>query len=132
MVQLVAVAGTGESQDHRKPISRRIAGLTELSVELEDGHRGHGGGTGLVRDAQTAIPSGQLVLAAVAPGNEASVRALLSAGFIPSAPSSRRPVAGDDQHADNTNKTALPGTRRHDRHDSHASLVISENAGELG
>jgi hypothetical protein len=64
-------------------ISRGIAGLTELSFELEDGHRGHGGGTRLVRDALTAIPSGQLVLAAVAPGNAASVRALLSAGFVP-------------------------------------------------
>jgi len=132
MAQLAAVAGTGESQDHGKPVSRRIAGVTELSVELEDGHRGHGGGTGLVRDAQTAIPSGQLVLAVVAPGNAASVRALLPAGFIPPwAPSSCPPVAGDEQHADNTNKTALPGTRRHDRHDDHASLV-SENAGELG
>jgi L-amino acid N-acyltransferase YncA len=64
-------------------ISRGIAGLTELSFELEPGHRGHGGGTGLVRDALTAIPAGQLVLAVVAPGNAASVRTLLSAGFIP-------------------------------------------------
>jgi hypothetical protein len=64
-------------------ISRGVAGLTELSFELEPGHRGHGGGTGLVCDALTAIPAGQLVLAAVAPGNAASVRALLSAGFIP-------------------------------------------------
>lgn len=60
-----------------------IAGLTELSFELEPGRRGQGGGTGLVRDALTAIPSGELVLAAVAPGNAASVRALLAAGFIP-------------------------------------------------
>ena len=51
--------------------------------------RVHGGGTGLVRDALTAIPAGQLVLAGVAPGNAASVRAPLSAGFIRSAPSSR-------------------------------------------
>ena len=64
-------------------ISRGIAGLTELSFELEGGHRGQGGGTGLVRDALTVVPSGQLVLADVAPGNAASVRALLSAGFIP-------------------------------------------------
>jgi hypothetical protein len=64
-------------------VSRGIAGLTELSFELEPGRRGHGGGTGLVRDALTAIPAGQLVLAAVAPGNAASIRALLSAGFIP-------------------------------------------------
>lgn len=64
-------------------ISQGIAGLTELSFELEAGRRGQGGGTGLVRDALSAIPAGRLVLAAVAPGNAASVRALLSAGFIP-------------------------------------------------
>ena len=64
-------------------ISQGIAGLTELSFELEPGQRGQGGGTDLVRDALSAIPDGELVLAAVAPGNAASVRALLSAGFIP-------------------------------------------------
>jgi len=64
-------------------ISRGIAGLTELSFELEPGRRGQGGGAGLAADALTVIPSGQLVVAAVAPGNAASVRALLSAGFVP-------------------------------------------------
>jgi hypothetical protein len=64
-------------------LSRGIAGLTELSFELEPGRRGQGGGAALVRDALSAIPSGQLVLSAVAPGNAASVRALLAAGFAP-------------------------------------------------
>jgi hypothetical protein len=64
-------------------ISRGIAGLTELSFELEPERRGRGGGAELVRDALTTVPSGQLVLAAVAPGNAASVRALLAAGFVP-------------------------------------------------
>src|SRR5579859_4067841 len=64
-------------------ISQGIAGLTELSFELEPGRRGQGASSTLVRDALTAVPSGQLVLAAVAPGNAASVRALLSAGFAP-------------------------------------------------
>ena len=64
-------------------ISRGIAGLTELSFELEPQCRGRGGGAGLVRDALSAVPAGQLVLAAVAPGNAASVRALLAAGFVP-------------------------------------------------
>jgi hypothetical protein len=64
-------------------ISCGIAGLTELSFELEPRRRGQGGGSALVRDALTAIPAGQLVLAAVAPGNAASVRALLTAGFVP-------------------------------------------------
>jgi hypothetical protein len=64
-------------------ISRGIAGLTELGFELEPARRGQGGGTELVRDALSTVPSGQLVLAAVAPGNAASVRALLAAGFVP-------------------------------------------------
>ena len=64
-------------------IGRGIAGLTELSFELQPGHRGKGSGTELVRYALTAIPPGQLVLADVAPGNAAGVRALLLAGFIP-------------------------------------------------
>ncbi len=64
-------------------ISRGIAGLTELSFELEPGRRGQGGGARLVADALGVVPAGQLVVAAVAPGNAASVRALLSAGFVP-------------------------------------------------
>jgi hypothetical protein len=64
-------------------ISRGIAGLTELSFELESAQRGAGGGTQLVADALTTIPADQLTMAAVAPGNAASVLALLSAGFTP-------------------------------------------------
>jgi hypothetical protein len=64
-------------------VSRGIAGLTELSFELEPERRGQGGGARLVRDALSTIPAGRLVLAAVAPGNAASVRALLAAGFVP-------------------------------------------------
>ena len=64
-------------------ISRGIAGLTELSFELEPGWRRQGGGAGLAADALGVVPAGQLVVAAVAPGNAASVRALLSAGFVP-------------------------------------------------
>jgi hypothetical protein len=64
-------------------VSRGIAGLTELSFELEPERRGHGGGAGLAADALSILPAGQLTVAAVAPGNAASVRALLSAGFVP-------------------------------------------------
>jgi GNAT superfamily N-acetyltransferase len=64
-------------------ISRGIAGLTELSFELEPARRGAGSGTQLVSDALTAIPAGELTVAAVAPGNAASVRTLLAAGFTP-------------------------------------------------
>ena len=64
-------------------ISQGIAGLTELSFELEPGRRGRGGGSQLAADALGMVPAGQLAVAAVAPGNAASVRALLSAGFLP-------------------------------------------------
>ncbi|HEX7266438.1 MAG TPA: hypothetical protein VF256_03330 [Streptosporangiaceae bacterium] len=64
-------------------VSRGIGGLTEVSFELEPSRRRAGGGVALARDALSAIPCGQLAVAAVAPGNAASVRALLSAGFVP-------------------------------------------------
>lgn len=64
-------------------VSKGIAGLTELSFELEPGQRGRGGGAQLARDALSAVPSGQLAVAAVAPGNAASLRALLAARFAP-------------------------------------------------
>jgi hypothetical protein len=64
-------------------ISRGVGGLTELSFELEPARRGSGNGATLVSDALTAIPAGDLALAAVAPGNAVSVRALLTAGFLP-------------------------------------------------
>ncbi len=64
-------------------VGRGIAGLTELSFELEPARRREGSGAELISDALTAVPAGQLAVAAVAPGNAASVRALLSAGFVP-------------------------------------------------
>jgi len=64
-------------------LSRGIAGLTELSFELEPGHRGTGGGAQLVGNALSAVPAGQLTVAAAAPGNAASIRSLLAAGFTP-------------------------------------------------
>jgi hypothetical protein len=64
-------------------ISEGLAGLTELSFELEPGQRGQGGGAKLIRDALSVLPAGELAVAAVAPGNAASLRALLAARFTP-------------------------------------------------
>lgn len=64
-------------------ISKGIGGLTEIGFELEPGRRGSGVGAGLVRDALGTIRDGEIAVAAVAPGNAASVRALLTAGFTP-------------------------------------------------
>jgi hypothetical protein len=64
-------------------LSTGLAGLTELSFELEPDQRGGGQATGLIRAALATLPAGELVVAAVAPGNAASLRALLAAGFTP-------------------------------------------------
>ena len=41
-------------------ISTGIAGLTELSFELEPGHRGAGGGARLASEVLSTVPSGQI------------------------------------------------------------------------
>jgi hypothetical protein len=64
-------------------VSRGLGGLTELSFELEPQRRGTGSGATLISDALSTIPAGQLVVAAIAPGNAASLRAALTAGFVP-------------------------------------------------
>jgi hypothetical protein len=63
-------------------LARGVGGLRELSFEVDAAQRG-GAGAPLVRDALSTVPSGELVVAAVAPGNAASLRAVLSAGFTP-------------------------------------------------
>lgn len=62
-------------------LGRGIAGLTELSFELEPERRGRGQAAAFVAAALATVPAGQLVLSAVAPGNAASMRTLLAAGF---------------------------------------------------
>jgi L-amino acid N-acyltransferase YncA len=64
-------------------LARGLGGLLELSFEVEAERRGAGLGRSLLRDALALAPSGEPVLAAVAPGNAASLRALLAAGFTP-------------------------------------------------
>jgi hypothetical protein len=64
-------------------LGKGIAGLTEIGFELEPGRRGQGAGADLVGDGLSAVPAGHPVVAAVSPGNAASVRVLLSAGFVP-------------------------------------------------
>lgn len=64
-------------------LSTGLAGLTELSFELEPGRRGGGQAAALIGAALACVPTGDLVVAAAAPGNVASVRALLTAGFTP-------------------------------------------------
>jgi len=63
-------------------LARGVAGLPEISFELDPDDRG-GAGAALVRDGLRLVPDSELVCAAAAPGNAASLRALLTAGFVP-------------------------------------------------
>lgn len=60
-------------------IGRGIAGLTEIGIEAER----PGSGSRLAADVLATLPAGELVLAAVSPGNARSTLSLLRAGFGP-------------------------------------------------
>jgi hypothetical protein len=60
-----------------------IGGLKEIGVEVPVRARNRGVDRALVADALGLVPAGQPMLGAVAPGNAASLRAFLAAGFQP-------------------------------------------------
>lgn len=69
-------------------IATGLAGLTEISLEVDPARRGHGHGTELVRSVLSELATNdrspsEPVVAMVAPGNAASLRCLLAAGFTP-------------------------------------------------
>jgi GNAT superfamily N-acetyltransferase len=64
-------------------MGRGVAGRWEAALEVDPAARGRGLGRALARAARHLVPGGEPLWAQVAPGNAASVRALLSAGFAP-------------------------------------------------
>jgi GNAT superfamily N-acetyltransferase len=64
-------------------MGRGLAGRWEASLEVDPGHQGLGLGRALAGAATTLVPSGEPVFAQVSPGNVASVRAFLAAGYRP-------------------------------------------------
>ena len=64
-------------------VSRGLGGLPEVSLEVEPAERGAGLGARLFRAALATVEEGEVVVASVAPGNAASLRAALAAGFVP-------------------------------------------------
>jgi hypothetical protein len=64
-------------------IGRGLAGRWEVAFEVEPGARGHGLGRGLAAAARALVPAGEPLFAQVTPGNVASLRALLAAGYVP-------------------------------------------------
>ena len=68
-------------------LGRGVAGRWEVAVEVDAARRGFGLGRGLFGAALGLLPEGESVWAQVAPGNAASLRALLASGY--------RPVGGE-------------------------------------
>ncbi|MGH3749522.1 MAG: GNAT family N-acetyltransferase, partial [Micromonosporaceae bacterium] len=64
-------------------IGRGLGGRWETAVEVDPGHRGNGLGRALALSARHLAPEGRPIWAQIAPGNAASVRAFLAAGFAP-------------------------------------------------
>jgi GNAT superfamily N-acetyltransferase len=64
-------------------LGRGVAGRWEVAVELDEDHRGRGLGRSLAAAARHLVPGGAPLWAQITPGNAASVRAFLAAGYQP-------------------------------------------------
>ena len=64
-------------------VGRGLAERREVSIEVDPDRRGRGLGVALARAARGLVPEGEPLFAQVAPGNVASVRAFLRAGYRP-------------------------------------------------
>ena len=64
-------------------VGRGLAGRWETAVEVDERSRGTGHGRALATAARHLVPDGRPVWAQVAPGNAASLRAFLAAGYVP-------------------------------------------------
>ncbi|MFC7625457.1 GNAT family N-acetyltransferase [Microlunatus sp. GCM10028923] len=64
-------------------VGRGLAGRWEAAFEVEPAHRGRGLGRRLIRAARHLVPDGAGIWCQVTPGNAASLRAVLAAGFRP-------------------------------------------------
>jgi GNAT superfamily N-acetyltransferase len=64
-------------------VGRGLGGRWEVGLEVARDHQGQGLGRALASAARHLTPDGRPVWAQIAPGNAASVRAFLAAGFRP-------------------------------------------------
>ena len=79
----VSVHGWPGRDDVVVTLGRSFGGLSVVSYEVAPSARGTGLGSRTVREARALVPAGEPVLALVSPGNVASLRAALTAGFEP-------------------------------------------------
>jgi hypothetical protein len=64
-------------------IGRGLAGRREVSIEIDQSDRGAGLGRAIARAARGLVPGDEPLFAQVSPGNAASLRAFLAAGYQP-------------------------------------------------
>ena len=64
-------------------LGRGVAGRWEVAIEVDPDCRERGLGRQLATAARHLVPAGETLWAQIAPGNAASVRAFLAAGFVP-------------------------------------------------
>jgi RimJ/RimL family protein N-acetyltransferase len=64
-------------------IGRGLAGRVECAVELPDTHHNQGHGRHLAHAARALVPPNTSIWAQITPGNAASLRAFLAAGYKP-------------------------------------------------
>jgi L-amino acid N-acyltransferase YncA len=64
-------------------LGRGLAGRWEAAIEVDEDRRNAGLGRSLAAAARHLVPDGRPVWAQIAPGNAASVRAFLAAGYLP-------------------------------------------------
>jgi hypothetical protein len=64
-------------------VGRGLCGRWEVGYEVAPDRRGSGVGRRLVAAARGLVPAGEPLWAQVAPGNAASLRSTLAAGFVP-------------------------------------------------
>ncbi|MFG3257639.1 GNAT family N-acetyltransferase [Streptomyces sp. NPDC048172] len=76
-------------------VGRGVAGRWEVAVEVDATARGAGLGRALAAAARELVPADETLWAQVAPGNAASLRAFLAAGFTPVAAEVLLTYAGD-------------------------------------
>lgn len=64
-------------------LARGLGGRWEIGIEVDPSYRGKGVGRALARAARGLVPDGRPLWAQIAPGNAASVRAFIAAGYRP-------------------------------------------------
>jgi GNAT superfamily N-acetyltransferase len=64
-------------------LGRGLAGRWEVAIEVEDAYQNRGLGRALAAAARRVVPEDRGLWAQIAPGNAASVRAFLAAGYVP-------------------------------------------------